>query len=87
MRSDAYSQEQIDWIVSECWLSDDFTRESEQKKHEVDDPHSRQKDRKHHRLRWLEYPLGEFYQRCKERAAAKAIQAGWEDFSPSLKHR
>ena len=91
VRSDAYSQEQIDWIVSECWLSDDFTRESEQKKHEVYDPHSRQKDRKHHRLRWLEYPLGEFYQRCKERAAAKAIQAGWEDFSPSkwtiAKHR
>ena len=38
VRSDAYSQEQIDWIVSECWLSDEFTRESEQKKHEVCPP-------------------------------------------------
>ena len=75
LRSDAFTRDQIDWVVSECWLSDDFTRESEQKKHEVYDPKSRQKDREHHRLRWLELPLGEFYLRCKEKAAAKALQA------------
>jgi hypothetical protein len=58
---------------------------------QVYDPKSRQKDREHHRLRWLEYPLGEFYVRCKEKAATKAVQAGWKDFAPSkwtiAKHR
>ena len=56
-RSDAIPDEQITWLVNECWLSNKYTRESEKKKDEVFDPKSRQKDREHHRLRWLEVPL------------------------------
>ena len=66
-RSDAIPQEQIDWLVQECWLSDDFTRESEKKGDEVYDPTSRKQDRQHHRKRWLELPLCEFYSKVAER--------------------
>lgn len=83
LRSDAYTEEQIEWLVTECWLSDEFTRESEQKKHQVFDPKSRAKDRRHERLRWLELPLMEFYARVKEEGAEVAEQRGWKNFHPS----
>ena len=66
-RSDTFSQKQIDWLVHDCWLSDDFTRESQNKGDEVFDPKSRKEDRKHHRKRYLELPLGEFYCQVQER--------------------
>lgn len=56
-RNDGISAEQIEWLIEHCWLSDEFTRPSEQAKHEVFDPKSRAADREHHRLRWLEWPL------------------------------
>ena len=56
-RSDAFSKEQVAWLVDEGWLCNDFTRESEKKADEVYDPSSRQANREHHRLRWLELPL------------------------------
>ena len=34
-RSDAIPDEQITWLVNECWLSNKYTRESEKKKDEV----------------------------------------------------
>lgn len=60
------SQGKIDWLVNECWLSNDFTREEPGKNKLVADPSSRAKDRECHQLRWLEVPLGEFYQKVKE---------------------
>ena len=30
-----FSDEMVEWLVSDCWLSDEFTRESEAKKDEV----------------------------------------------------
>ena len=64
----------IDWIVSEGWCSDEFTRESEKKRDEVFDPKSRQANREHHRLRWLEYPLMEFYARMLALANLKEVR-------------
>ena len=57
-RKDAIPLAQIEWLVNDCWNSNDFTRESEKKKDEVFDPHKRGKNRiEHHRKRWLEVPL------------------------------
>jgi hypothetical protein len=39
-RSDCISDEQVRWLIHECWLSNEFTRESEKKKDEIFDPSS-----------------------------------------------
>ena len=94
-RSDKFSDEMVEWLVSDCWLSNDFTRESEAKKDEVYDPKTRAKDRQHHRLRWLEVPLMEFYRQVVDRGRSICVEKGWckrpEDFHMSAtyvrKHR
>ena len=70
-RSDMIPQGQIDWLITSCWLSNDFTRASEKKGDEVYDPKSRKQDRQHHRKRWLELPLIEFYSQVQERGKAE----------------
>ena len=78
VRSDAYTDEQLDWVKTNVWLSDDFTRESEAKKDEIFDPKSRKANRAHHRLRWLEVPLMELYQRGRELYQEEAARREWK---------
>ena len=78
VRSDAYTDEQLDWVKTNVWLSDDFTRESEAKKDEIFDPKSRKDDRAHHRLRWLEVPLMQLYQRGRELYQEEAARREWK---------
>jgi hypothetical protein len=78
VRSDAVPAEKINWIVYDCWCSDDFSRESEKKKDEIFDPSTRKSGRSHHRLRWLETPLMMLYEQVKERAKKR-----WEGWAPS----
>eukprot|EP00965_Chrysotila_dentata_P065703 2177098-Pleurochrysis_carterae.AAC.1 len=71
IRSDKVPQERIDWLVNNCWCSDEHTRESEAKKDEIFDPASRADDRDHRRLRWVEMPLLVFYSYVQRQAALR----------------
>eukprot|EP00965_Chrysotila_dentata_P139831 4622949-Pleurochrysis_carterae.AAC.1 len=47
IRSDKVGAERLEWLVTDCWCCDEFTRESKLKKHEIYDKNSRADDRGH----------------------------------------